>query len=281
MSETKLCMITEHSPFMMSFVFLTRQGRAVVVDGGRPEDIPYLFEIVGTRPVAAWILTHPHIDHISGFTDLVARGGRSGQIGTVYYDFPSLEFARRCDGEDAKALEDFLAVEPLIRSRAVRPLPGSAARVDELTIRFLYCGGEKHERPKPHLAVNESSLAFRVTAPGLRSVLFLGDLGPEGGRDLLRECPECLPSDIVQMSHHGHAGVTEAVYAAVAPQACMWCAPDWLWDEADVEFEPELWGTRHTRAWMNKLGVREHYVTMNGNQWIPLEKGERPSEDGA
>ena len=109
-----------------------------------------------------------------------------------------------------------------------------------------------------------------MTAPGLRSVLFLGDLGPEGGRDLLQTCADKLPSDVVQMSHHGHSGVTKEVYEKIAPRVCLWCAPDWLWEEEDVEFEPELWGTKHQRKWMEELGVREHYVTKDGTQEIPL-----------
>ncbi len=270
MNETRLCMITEHSPFMMSFVFMTAAGRAIIIDGGRPADMPYLFDVVGSRPIAAWILTHPHVDHISGFNEIIRRGERMDQIERVYYHFPSAEFAVRCEGEEAKPLLDFLALEPLFHNKAVIVDAGLELQVDELSVRFLYCGGERHECPKPNLAVNESSLAFRVTSPGLRSVLFLGDLGPEGGRDLLSECPDLLPSDIVQMAHHGHSGVTEEVYDRIAPQACMWCAPGWLWEEEDVEFEPELWGTKHTRKWMERLGIQEHYVTKDGTQWIPL-----------
>lgn len=269
--KTQLVMLTEHSPFMMSFVYLTSAGRAVVIDGGRPEDMPWLFEVVGERPIAAWILTHPHLDHVSGFIEVVASHERDAQIEKVYYSFPSVEFAKRCDPDEATR-EDFARIEPLIENKSVLVDPGLQIQVDELTIDFLFCGGERHEWPKPNLAVNESSIAFRVTAPGLRSALFLGDLGPESGRELLRDCGDRLPSDIVQMAHHGHSGVTKEVYARIAPKACLWCAPDWLWEEEDVEFEPELWGTIHQRKWMDELGVTEHYVTKDGTQQIPLEK---------
>ena len=50
----------------------------------------------------------------------------------------------------------------------------------------------------------------------------------------------------------------------------MWCAREWLYNEPDIEFEPESFGTMHTRKWMDKLSVTEHYVTMNGTQEIPL-----------
>ena len=77
---TELYMITEYSPFKMGFVFLTDGGQAVIVDGGRPADMPPLLELVGDRKIAAWILTHPHLDHISGFNDLIAGGFDTDKI---------------------------------------------------------------------------------------------------------------------------------------------------------------------------------------------------------
>lgn len=270
--KTRLVMLTEHSPFMMGFVYLTKEGRAVVIDGGSAEDMPWLFEIVGNRQIAAWILTHPHMDHVSGFADVVEKGERLPQIEKVYYNFPSPEFVERCEGDEDGGSRAFARVEDRIRDRAVIVEPGLQLDVDELHFDFLFCGGERYAEYRPNLGVNESSLVVRVTSPGLRSALFLADLGPAGGRDLLKNCGDKLPSDIVQMAHHGHSGVTKAVYEKIAPKACLWCAPEWLWEEADEEFEPELWGTRHQRKWMDELGVKEHYVTKDGTQDIPLEK---------
>ena len=70
----KLYILTEHSPFMMSYVFITDAGNAVIIDGGRESDMPHLREIVGERKISAWILTHPHVDHIAGFVDEMKKG---------------------------------------------------------------------------------------------------------------------------------------------------------------------------------------------------------------
>lgn len=268
----ELYMMTEHSPFMMGFVWITDAGRAVVIDGGRPEDMPQLYELVGNREIAAWFLTHPHIDHVSGFLDSITKEDKRAQIRAVYSDFPSSGFVLSCEPNELPcyALE-FERLFPVFSEKAVRLCPGMKIHVDELMIEVLFVGGERYPLPKPNLAVNESSAVLRVSAESMKSVLFLGDLGPEGGRDLLRQCPDKLPSDIVQMAHHGHSGVTEEVYRKISPEACMWCAPLWLYNEADVEFEPELWGTRHTRAWMERLGVRKHYVSGEGTQKIYLK----------
>ena len=64
-----LYQLTETSRFMMSFVLVTDKGNCIIIDGGRPEDMPLLKQYVDGRRVSAWILTHAHIDHISGFVD--------------------------------------------------------------------------------------------------------------------------------------------------------------------------------------------------------------------
>ena len=47
-------------------------------------------------------------------------------------------------------------------------------------------------------------------------MLFLGDLGVEGGKQLLNsEFAEEVPSDIVQVSHHGQNGVNKEFYKRV------------------------------------------------------------------
>ncbi len=270
---SELWMLTEHSPFMMGFVFYTDHNRAIVIDGGNPEDMPYLKALIGDRQIAAWILTHPHFDHISGFVREIQQGDIIAQIEKVYYNFPSAKFALECEPEiEPCSAKDFEEIYPKISDKSVVVHPGMQITVDEFTVDFLFCGEERYRLPKPNLAVNESSIAFKVTSPKTKSVLFLGDLGPEGGRDLLKNCGDQIKADIVQMSHHGHSGVTEEVYRAIAPQYCLWCAPDWLWEEEDVEFEPELWGTLHTRKWMDKLNIRKHYVTKDGTQEIPIER---------
>lgn len=269
----KLYMLTEHSPFMMGFVFITDQDHAVVVDGGRPADMSQLQRLVGDRTIKAWIFTHPHEDHISGFVSEIQKQTVYERVEKIYYNFPSEEFVVAQPTETLPhVISDFYRFYPNFSEKCVEVNPPFSVKLDELCVDFLFCGGEKYLYPRPNLAVNESSLVFKVTSPEMRSVLFLGDLGPEGGRDLLRRQGDKLKSDIVQMAHHGHAGVEKNVYERIAPEACLWCCPEWLWNEEDVEHEPGLWGTMHQRKWMYELGVNEHYVSMNGLQEIQLKK---------
>jgi len=272
MSETKLYIISDKETWSMAFAYITKKNRAVVIDGGYPECMPFVKECIGNREIAAWIFTHPHIDHISGFIEEVKKGNFLNQIKKIYHHFPSADFVVNAEPDEVHNIIDFEGILPLFEERVVIAEKDMKINIDELIIDFIFIGGERFLWPKPNLAVNESSLVFKVTSQNLRSVLFLGDLGPEGGRALLNECGDIIKSDIVQMAHHGHSGVSKNVYEVINPDAALWCACEWLWNEEPIEFEPELWGTLRQREWMAELGVKEHYVAKDGTQLIPLRK---------
>ena len=267
--ETILYQLTETSSVMMSFVLKTAAGNAVVIDGGRPEDIPLLREIIADSTVRAWILTHPHVDHISGFTALI--GGKEDSLWPekVYYNFHSLDLAEKEDTEEAYTLREFLEVESHITDRAVKVREGDTFQIDELRITIL----QSYEPDAPiingTLTGNENSLVFRVEGPN-KSVLFLGDTGPLGGDRLYQRHWQDLQSDLVQMAHHGHSGVGAEVYMAISPKACLWCCPDWLYEESPECYGNRIWGTVMTRKWMEWLGVTQHYVTKDGTHSIIL-----------
>ena len=280
-------MLTETSQFMMSFVLVTKQDNVIVVDGGRPLDMPLLKEYIGGRHISAWILTHAHNDHISGFVDEFEKnGGADFDIERVYYNFPPYDqLITRTDVPDKsyfdtelnEMLPAFLKIEPLLGAKAHVVTQGETLTVDECEIEFLFT---YHDGLFSNL-MNDASLVFTVKTPN-KKVLFLGDLGPEAGDVLMDESREKLKADIVQMAHHGHMNVSMEIYAEVQPEACLWCAPDWLYQEPEIPSylknrealrkrgRGRMYGVGLTRKWMELLGVKTHYVTKDGTQEISL-----------
>lgn len=286
--QTTLYMLTETSQFMMSFVIVTEKNNCIVIDGGRPEDMPLLKEYVAGRHISAWILTHAHDDHISGFVDEIEKnGGADFDFEKVYYHFPEYDaLIHKTEGvpdvayfreELNEMLPAFNRIRDKIRGRAHVVQQGEKVQIDEVTLEFLFTF---HDGLYSNL-MNDSSLVFRLSTPR-KSVLFLGDLGPEGGDELFRESRDKLKSDMVQMAHHGHMNVSMEVYAAIEPKACLWCCAHWLYNEPEVpkylSDVPRLrkmkrirmYGTAVTRRWMEQLGVKEHYVTGDGTQTVLL-----------
>lgn len=285
--ETVLYAIKETSVYMMSIVIVTREDNVIVIDGGRDEDLPSLIECIGGRHISAWILTHPHEDHISGLVHELERdGAKVFDIGTIYYNFlPYDELINNHDVPDydyfCRDLNEMLpawnAVLPKIKNKVHIVSQGESIMVDEVKIDFIFTYHDGlYSNP-----VNDSSLVFKLTTPN-KTVLFLGDLGAEGGDLLLRESRHLLKADIVQMAHHGHMNVGMEVYAEIMPEACIWCCPEWLYNEPEI---PEyisnteklkrmrrlrLYGAGLTRKWMDILGAKTHYVTKDGTQRIML-----------
>lgn len=274
MPKTALYLQRETSPFMMSIILKTAEGNAVIIDGGQPADLPLLREIVGDSPVKTWILTHPHFDHITGLMEVLRTNEQALLPETIYYRFPSLEFLEKTEPSEAWTLREFLALEDVIRDRAVLVSEGDRFCVDELRFTVLQSWEEDHpivpRSPEDQNSTgNESSLVFRIDTPG-KSVLILGDAGPLAGDRLMARHWRDLKADIVQMAHHGHGGVGAEVYLAAAPTACLWCCADWLYNEDPYVLPDRLWGTVMTRFWMERMGVTEHYVTKDGTQTIFL-----------
>ena len=268
--RTELHILTEYSPFSMGFVLITPNDRAIIIDGGRVEELPNVAAHVGNRPVAAWILTHPHGDHAWCFQHalkndhpLIAATER------VICNFHSSSFyeAHGGKGEASVALAFEMSKEK-IADRLMTPVTGDVFEIDGLKFEVLFHRDEKYTQN----CVNDSSLVFRVTGTR-QNVLFLGDLGPIAGRDLLAKHGSYLRSDVVQMAHHGHMCVEKDVYEAIDPRACIWCAQSWLYNEGfelPYAHAPEMHGTGLTRQWMKEIGVTEHYVTKDGDQVIMI-----------
>ncbi|MBO5215128.1 MAG: MBL fold metallo-hydrolase [Clostridia bacterium] len=286
-NDTLLYQITETSKFMMSFVLVTKADNVIIIDGGRPEDMPLLKQYVGGRHVSAWILTHAHDDHISGIMDEIKRNRLADfDVEKIYYCFPPYhELKGRTDVPDVEyfnieldeVLAEWVTLEPQIAEITQVVKQGESIDIDECHIDFIY---SYHDGLFSNL-MNDSSLVFSVTTPN-KKVLFLGDLGPEGGDVLYEESRHLLKSDIVQMAHHGHGNVGMEVYAAIMPDVCMWCCADWLYNEPEIPYyladrkklrsmqRERMYGTTVTRKWMEILGVKTHYVTKDGTNVIKL-----------
>ena len=115
-------------------------------------------------------------------------------------------------------------------------------------------------------AGNNSSSVYKFVV-NEKEILFLGDLGVEGGVELMELNGEAIKNmDYVQMAHHGQAGVSENVYSLINPSYCLWPTTDWLWKNEDGAYQ-----TDETKSWINKLNVKENYVAKDGLIRIDLK----------
>ena len=272
MRKTLLCQIANASTTqMMSYVIRTTDKKTIVIDGGTVRDADRLFDrlksITGSEKphIDGWFLTHAHSDHIDALMELLSRGGLF-TLDALYYHFPSVQFVEKNEPGEAHTLARFYALLPLVAAQANVVSSGDSYNIGAARFDVLYTADPAFTMN----AVNNTSTVLRMTASG-QTVLFLGDLGKEAGKKLLREHGSGLQSDFCQMAHHGQNGVDFPVYKAVRPRACLWCTPDWLWNnDAGKGYNTHIWKTIEVRKWMDRLNVNTHFVCKDGDHRIML-----------
>ncbi len=264
LAPDELCMLQgQGTAQMLSVVIKTADGSLAVLDGGWEEDGEYLADVImqnGGR-VGVWLLTHPHSDH-AGALYHILQYRKEVQIDHVYESFADPAWYQKVSPEDPGIAGELLTE---LQSLPEGTLTNSLKKGDQIfldDVVFTVMNSRYEQKNDP---VNNSCIVYQAAIKG-KTILFLGDLGYEGGERLLKDCgKEGLKSDIVQMAHHGQNGVGKEVYAAIAPEICLWPTPKWLWDNDNGGGTGSgPWKTLETRKWMEELGVTKHYITKDG-----------------
>jgi beta-lactamase superfamily II metal-dependent hydrolase len=246
----------------MAYVLKTSHNKIIVIDGGNLGDAPFLRGFVARlgNHVDAWFISHPHSDHVDALTSILESPGAM-RIGEIYASLNDDAWEAQYESSDAPTLLSFRAALKHANRSYTEPQLGQVLEIDGVKIEVL---GVKN--PEIHgNAINESSMVIRIS-DAKKSVLFLGDLGVEGGKKLLAgPFRDRLHVNYVQMAHHGQNGCDEDFYRAVKPDYCLWPTPRWLWDNNSGAGKGSgPWKTLEVRGWMEKLGVRKNYVAADG-----------------
>lgn len=272
----KLYMLSSTADTINTSFVLQSGGSVIVLDGGFSHEAEHLHQVlrqVGGK-VDAWFLTHAHEDHVSAlFT--VLQQYEDIRVEKVYYHFPSDAFL--CYHLPQQQILSTQEILDTLRGTledcgvpTVTVETGDRYAFDGFCVRVLRTPDETITRNP----VNNSCCVYRVEMESTgQSILFLGDLGVEGGYQLLETTPqEQIRADYVQMAHHGQNGVSREVYELARPRFCLWCTPSWLWDNMGPNgYDTGKYQTVVVRGWMSGLGcVERHYRMFDGDQIIEL-----------
>jgi hypothetical protein len=136
---------------------------------------------------------------------------------------------------------------------------------DEFEIDGVHFKILSEKNPEMLTHYNDQSMVIRVWDDH-KSVVFLGDLGPEGGRKLMNsEYMKDVDCDYLQMAHHGQAGCDKEFYQRASFRACLWPTPTWVYNnDLGQGFNTGHLKTIEVREWMKEKGIAEHYVSCEG-----------------
>ena len=260
----------------ISIVIESNDGQLIVVDGGLKTNAPYLSKYIKARggKVSAWLLTHPHEDHVGALSVILEQQKVAGHPdyynidpGQIYFSFAPYPFYEQYEQSYRlpmiKEVMDDLAAYPAEKKHenSERGTTFSYGNVSVEVLNTAYS--------IPIDSGNNSSICYMITING-KKLLITGDLPYEAAGKLLEELPaEKLKADIVQMAHHGQHGGSFAFYSTVNPRYALWPSSKELWDKRKEPFteDQETYTIALTKFWMNKLGVEKNYVMADGN-WV-------------
>ena len=246
---------------ILSVIIETSQGKLIVVDGGLGEDGSYLLSQIQARGghVAAWLLTHPHGDHVGALYQILQSGAQGIQIDGIYYSFAAPEWYTVHDPSEQTMATSIIGTFAGLPQNILHQVSRNQfIQVDDVVIQVM---NDRYELAEDK--GNNASIVYKMLVNG-KKLLFLGDMGEAGGNRLLAECgADNLKADIVQVAHHGQNGVGEEVYKAINPSICLWPTPQWLWNN-----DGNRWKIPETKSWLTRLGVQKHYVMKDGDQVI-------------
>ncbi len=181
-----------------STILTSPEGKVMVLDAGHPEAVHHVIKMLdamGVTKIDYLVASHPHIDHIGGFPELIKKY----EIGALYtskvtYDSSSYYRAYLKAAEE-KGLEHVYLQE------------GDQFQFGEQVKVEIFGPGEEIIYPERYPEgstqfLNNHSLVMKFTF-GESTLLFSGDLYTKGEGDVVRKYPEALKSDVHKINHHG------------------------------------------------------------------------------
>ncbi len=264
----------------MSYVIQLSNGRYILVDGGERSDInealllAYLKEHwvdEGKPVIEAWIISHPHGDHLSLVQGFLEKYSGEVDIRSVAYNFADLDHTEM-QYENAVPLQNAQnAFQDLMKAN----FPEAKTFILHTGMRFWIGDAEfeilgTHEDYYPHVFGygNDLTTVFRMFY-GNKNYTFMGDCDLTLSRFMTKEYGAALKCDVMQIPHHGFNGPTVELYKALDPDACFW-------PNCDINFyhSHKCLGIQEGfefNAWLRDASIKERvFYTASANNTILL-----------
>lgn len=268
--------------FGLSYVIRMADGRFIIFDGGRirEEEADSLIACLRAQTptekpiIAAWIMTHPHLDHYYAYFPFEEKYADECVIERFIYNFPdvtekNIEIFSELARPEREMKHLPLFEEAVKRSGApvYRAHTGQKYKIGDLEFEILASPDDAFMNPSKFNAI---SLAMKVVIAG-QTVLWTGDSQFPTVK-MADRWGEYLKSDIYQVTHHGFPGGDIRAYSFIDPTVCLW--PSFDYDS----FGNHFYYNEFNLHLIYNLHVKD--ILIGGGGTITIEMPYTPRENG-
>ncbi len=271
----KLTHIDTDDPGISTVIRLS-DGRFIVFDGGweNNQDAHQLMEVLRAqnpyeRPIiAAWIMTHPHIDHYRAYFDFDNAYRDEVEIQRFIFNFPDPAIDERIPrithADEYIHIGRFLERISQIDAKVIRAHTGQVFEFSGVRLEILSSPDDVYVIPIKDF--NKQSLIVKIYAEG-QTILHGGD-AHFGSTNIAKRYGEYLKSDILYVPHHFFDGGDIAAYDLIRPEVLIIPTPETLAFEAI-----SMWRNYYhniSEHLIYHLGVKECFTNGMGNTTLTL-----------
>ena len=223
----------------MFYTIDNQKGDFIIIDGGNNDEYDKVLKQIqlygGT--VDAWILTHPHEDHIGAFNEIYNNHINEVKVNKIYAIDIDSDYYHEVYNEwdNIDCFDDFEKIIQLNGLKDNNKLEyvkdGDVYMDGVIPFKVLNTFTNKSYDISTGSLPNAASMVLKLYG-NKESMLFLGDIEQESANSILSKYGSELEATYIQTAHHGQ-NLDAAFYNHFEPRAVMVDAPNWLRQKDD------------------------------------------------
>jgi len=226
----------------MFYTIKSDTGKLVVIDGGWEDDAAEVTRVINANGghVDAWIITHPHPDHVGTFNAIMSSSAASlirvdriytTKVNTATYKATAHEW------DDYSSYEKFSRITASL-SNVTYLKEGDTLDLIGLDMKVYHAWDSNVDALTGNLC-NNGSLMFKISGDST-SMLFCSDT-EKVMEKYIKKYTADMNSTYIQLGHHGNRGLTKSFYASFSPKGVFADAPGYILDDTSGTYDaPEL-----------------------------------------
>lgn len=225
----------------MFYTIEDQDGNLAIIDGGYTEDADQVTGVIRAHHnhVTAWIITHPHPDHVGALNAILQKNAEDGRKIRIDHIYTTKVNRKRYEAT-ARPYDGIGSFETFYSLTEKLPELTYLQENDETDILGLHMkvlhAWDEHVDEQTKNLCNDGSLMFTLSGNNQR-FLFCGDTQKEMEQYMIPAHQEELRADYVQCGHHGNWGLTTSFYDLVNPRVAFLDAPSYILNDRTGKFD--------------------------------------------